>query len=165
MTLSMTTDEALAYFDGLAPVEVETMIGDWQGTEIITGHPMEGMLAATRWFGKSFVSADAVHPLVHRGFGGRRLNVNPALLPMKLGLKLPLRVVTALFTVLQPFLGTGHPRARLRMIKHRGKQTTAMVYDAKPIIDVFRKIDDDTVLGLMDQRDDKAPFFFQLSRV
>ena len=42
--------------------------------------------------------------------------------------------------------------------------TAAMVYDALPIIDVFRRICADTVLGLMDMRGLRDPFFFLLQR-
>jgi hypothetical protein len=165
MMQSMISAKALAYFDTLAPTSVADMLGDWQGAEITTGHPMDGMLAAVRWCGKSFESAEAVHPLVHTKPGGQRFCVNPALLPMQWGMRLPLGVIAALFALLRPVLTTRQPKARLRMITHRDVQTAAMVYDAKPIIDVFRKIDDDTVLGLMDQRGDAAPFFFTLSRL
>lgn len=167
MSQSMTTAQALAYFDGLDSVALEALIGDWQGEEVATGHPMDGMLAATRWFGKSFHSAEAVDPLVHTGQGGRRFCVNPALLPMKLGLRLPWRIktVTLLFPFLRPFITTRQPKARLRMVMYRGKLSAAMIYDAKPIIDVFRKIDDDTLLGLMDQRGAEEPYFFKLSRL
>ena len=39
-----------------------------------------------------------------------------------------------------------------------------MVYDALPIIDVFRRVGADTVLGAMDMRGLPAPFFFVLRR-
>jgi hypothetical protein len=38
------------------------------------------------------------------------------------------------------------------------------VYDHLPIIDVFRRVDDDTVLGLMDYRNFPEPYFFVLVR-
>ena len=60
---------------------------------------------------------------------------------------------------------TSRPRARLRTVEHRGVHTAAMVYDALPIIDVFRRVDGATVLGLMDLRGLPDPFFFLLRRV
>ena len=33
---------------------------------------------------------------------------------------------------------------------YRGKASASMIYDQKPIIDIFRKIDEDTMLGVMD---------------
>lgn len=37
-----------------------------------------------------------------------------------------------------------------------------MVYDHLPIIDVFRRVDEHTLLGVMDQRDAPQPYFFTL---
>jgi hypothetical protein len=38
-----------------------------------------------------------------------------------------------------------------------------MIYDQLPINDVFRKLDDDTVLGVMGNKILKDPFFLKLS--
>ncbi len=50
------------------------------------------------------------------------------------------------------------------MTRHRGKVSATMVYDNLPIHDVFRKMDADTVLGIMDLKGLKKPFFFVLRR-
>lgn len=40
-----------------------------------------------------------------------------------------------------------------------------MVYDQLPVNDVFRRVDDDTVLGAMDMRGfSSSPYFFVLHR-
>jgi len=39
-----------------------------------------------------------------------------------------------------------------------------MIYGQLPINDVFRKLDDNTVIGVMDNQHVKEPFFFKLSR-
>jgi hypothetical protein len=39
-----------------------------------------------------------------------------------------------------------------------------MIYDTLPINDSFRKVDDNTVLGLMGFKDIPQPFFFLLRR-
>ena len=39
-----------------------------------------------------------------------------------------------------------------------------MIYDARPINDVFKRVDADTALGLMDMRGLDKPFFFVLRR-
>ena len=39
-----------------------------------------------------------------------------------------------------------------------------MVYDALPVVDVFRRLSDDVGLGLMDLRGLPEPFFFPLRR-
>ncbi len=50
------------------------------------------------------------------------------------------------------------------MMEHRGRVTATMIYDARPIHDVFRRVDGDTALGLMDLRGVPRPFFFVLRR-
>jgi len=53
------TDEALALFDSLPPIDLDFLIGKWKGTEISTGHPMGGLLVATRWYGKNLKARKA----------------------------------------------------------------------------------------------------------
>lgn len=55
-------------------------------------------------------------------------------------------------------------QARLRMMDYRGKVTATMVYDYLPINDSFSKINDNTVLGVMDHKSFPQPFFFILKR-
>ena len=46
---------------------------------------------------------------------------------------------------------------------YRGKASASMIYDQKPIIDIFRKIDEDTMLGVMDIKNfpsEKSYFFY-----
>jgi hypothetical protein len=63
-----------------------------------------------------------------------------------------------------PLLRTAAPRARLREVTCRGVPTASMVYDHLAIIDSFRRVDADTVLGIMDRRGDAQPFLFMLRR-
>ncbi len=56
-------------------------------------------------------------------------------------------------------------KARVRMMEYRNKVSATMIYDYLPINDVFRKVDDNTVLGLMDFKRISQPFFFLLNRV
>jgi len=60
----VTTDEACAIFDALPPASIETLIGTWKGFEFPSGHPNDGLLAASGWFGKRFTDADTVDPLL-----------------------------------------------------------------------------------------------------
>ena len=55
--------ELLVLFDSLEPATLELMYGTWKGEEFITGHFLEGALAASGWYGKQFVSAEEVHPM------------------------------------------------------------------------------------------------------
>jgi hypothetical protein len=50
------------------------------------------------------------------------------------------------------------------MTNFRGKASATMIYDQLPVLDVFRNVDEDTVLGLMDLKGIKRPFFFLLHR-
>ncbi|AEG91722.1 DUF4334 domain-containing protein [Ramlibacter tataouinensis] len=164
-----TTEEALAFFDALRAVELDFMAGAWAGEGFPSGHPLDGVLEACHWHGKRFDSADEVHPLVFRGPGGTKINVNPAWVGpgIPLAMRLPLlkaRPVGRLVQALLPLLATRRSRARLRMTRHRGCLTATMVYDSVPILDVFRQIDRDTVLGLMDLKGMEQPFFFVLRR-
>jgi hypothetical protein len=163
-----TTEEALAFFDSLPAVGIEEMIGAWAGGEIPTGHPVNGLLGPLGWHGKRFDSADEVHPLVMDRPDGGRYSLNPGLIPVAtmlryravLGNPRLLRVVRRL----GPALGTRGPKARLRMVEYRGLVSATMCYDALPIHDVFRKIDEDTVLGAMDLRGIAQPGIFFLRR-
>jgi hypothetical protein len=49
-------------------------------------------------------------------------------------------------------------------MEYRHQVTATMIYDQLPINDSFRKIDDDTVVGVMDFKDVPQPFFFVLRR-
>jgi hypothetical protein len=163
-----TTAEALAFFDGLAPLPLEGLIGRWRGSGLATGHPMDGLLEAFGWYGKEFIDREAVHPLLFRGRGGQVDAVNPGLVPMGLVGRHPTffrrPALRVLFAALRPLLSTTRPGARLRTVEHRGVLSAAMIYDAAPIIDLFRLVEPDTLLGLMDMRAMEQPFFFVLRR-
>ena len=55
-------------------------------------------------------------------------------------------------------LKTDKSKARLRMVEFRGKSSATMIHD------VFRRIDQNTVLGWMDLKDQAQPYFFILIR-
>ena len=108
-----------------------------------------------------------MHPLLFATAAGPR-PVDPALVPIGVLRDRPgiahSRTARLAFRVVRPLVTTTKPRARLRAVEHRGVVTAAMVYDALPIIDVFRRVDGATVLGLMDLRGLPDPFFFVLRR-
>ena len=127
-------DDVLAFYDELPAVDPEDMLGDWTGGLVPTGHPGEQQLDALGWVGKAFRGADDVDPIVVRGADGGR--------------------------EASPVLGA----ATLRRVEHRGVSTATMVYDKHPIFDHFRRVDDTTVLGLMDRKGEPAPLLFYLRR-
>ncbi|MEV0713185.1 DUF4334 domain-containing protein [Asanoa sp. NPDC050611] len=158
---------ALAFYDSLDTVSLDEMIGSWHGEGLATGHLLDGMLEHLGWRGKRFVGPNEAHPLIFDAGGGRRVGVNPAFVPLAL-IRHP-RLLHApfaerIFSVIRPLVSTGKPKARLRLTEYRGVVTATMCYDALPIHDVFRKVDDDILVGAMDMRGLEKPFLFVLSR-
>ncbi|MED5239768.1 MAG: DUF4334 domain-containing protein [Pseudomonadota bacterium] len=165
----VSTEDALAIFDALEPADTDFMLGAWKGEGFETDHPMDGMLERCHWHGKRFETTEHVHPLVFRKRNGELSSVKPLLAMPGLGLldKLPILKSEAAGTAFQaliPLLSGNKSAARLRMTTYRGKPTATMVYDNLPINDVFHKVDEDTVLGIMDLKGMKQPFFFVLRR-
>jgi hypothetical protein len=169
-TVPTTTAEALDVFDAAPAVEPEFMLGTWRGAEVPTGHPLDGLLAVSGWWGKQFLSAEKVHPLLFPTRDGNALwAMNPVLAFGSLGVatKLPFTKhlsLTRPVTALRPVLRTSAPKARLRTTRYRGVDTATMIYDQLPINDVFRKLSEDEVIGAMDLRGVPRPYFFVLRR-
>ena len=163
-----TIEAALAFYDVLEPVGLQELVGSWRGEELPTGNLFDGLLERFGWYGKRFDGPDDAHPLVFRASAGRTMTLNPAFVPISVLIRYPwlMRAPLAprLFGVLRPLLATRKPKARLRLTAYRGVVTATMCYDALPINDVFRKIDNDTVLGAMDLRGLQMPFMFVLRR-
>lgn len=165
-----TTAEALALFDALPAVDTAAMIGTWRGTEVPTGHRLDGILAASGWWGKQFIDGEHVHPLLFPTADGRALwPLNPALAFAGLGAvtRLPMlkRIrFAAAITTLRPALRARGPKARLRVTRYRAVDSATMIYDQLPAHDVFRRIDENSLLGAMDLRGFSAPYFFALQR-
>lgn len=159
--------EMMAFYDALAPVVADGMLGSWHGAEIPTGHPLGGLLDRYGWFGKRFDDAEHVHPLVMQDRFGR-FAIDPTLLPVRRIRTLAHLARTTPVDLVAPRLlraaATRRPQARLRMMEHRGSLTATMVYDRLPIHDHFRRVDDSTVVGAMDLRGVEELFFFALRR-
>jgi hypothetical protein len=164
-----TPEQAMAFFDSLPAMSVEELLGAWKGSEIRTGYPLEGLLQAFGWHGKRFDSPEAVHPLV-MGRPGALFTLDPVWMPIGFVREhhalFRSAAVGALARGVMGLFSTREPRAQLRLTEFRGVTTATMVYDALPINDVFRKVDGDTALGVMDVRGDVAPemYFFALRR-
>ncbi len=162
-----TTEEALKFFDELESVNLEFMMGRWQGSEFPTNHPMDGLLEASGWYGKEFVDAEQVHPLLFSDGNNNIFKVDPNPIAMNLGVSLPVfksKAMKPVFQLMNLMLKTEKSQARIRMMEYRQKVSATMIYDNLPINDIFRKIDDNTVLGLMDFKGVSQPFFFVLKR-
>ncbi len=155
-------------FDASAPVSLEEMTGVWRGSGMPTGHPLDGLLERYGWYGKRFRDANHVDPLLFGSTGANARAVSPRLMPLGL---IRFRALAhapftpPLFKLVLPLMRTSRAAARLRMIEYRGVTTATMIYDDLPIHDVFRRLDAERVIGLMDKRgEEERPFFFVLSK-
>ena len=162
-------EEALALFDRLPAVEPTELLGRWLGGSFATGHPLDGVLETYHWYGKAFRGPDDVDPLLFRTACGAVVPLRARLLPDPRWLErwpwLGTAAAGNLFQRLAlPLWITHHPQARLRVVKHRGVSSAAMLYDHLPIVDVFRRLDGQTLLGVMEARGISQPFFFTLRR-
>ncbi|UJJ30187.1 DUF4334 domain-containing protein [Halopseudomonas maritima] len=86
------------------------------------------------WYGKRFTSVNDVEPILYPGPDGALQNYD------KLG------------------------RAQIREMVFGGRVSAALIYDQQPIIDYFRKVNDDLVIGLGDIKGKPLEFFFHLTR-
>lgn len=164
-----STAEALKIFDSLNTVDIDFMIGSWKGAGFPTDHPLDGALEAYHWHGKRFDNTEDVHPLVFKTISGDTTSVNPLwMMPVVTRLDwVPIPKSEAVGNFFQRCIGlfaTRHSCARLRMTNYRGKESATMIYDNLPINDIFHKVDENTVLGVMDLKGVKQPFFFVLRR-
>ncbi|MGY1814486.1 DUF4334 domain-containing protein [Blastococcus sp. SYSU D00820] len=168
LTGGTTPEAAWALFDDLAPLAPAEATGRWRGAELPTGSRLTGLLAAHGWWGKEVVDAETVHPLLFAGRDGRPVPVDPAPAPLALLRRWPglarSAVARAGFPLVRPLLRARRPGGRIRPVQHRGVVTAALLYDALPIVDVLRRVDADTLLGVMDLRGLPEPFFFVLRR-
>ncbi|AFZ44216.1 hypothetical protein PCC7418_2053 [Halothece sp. PCC 7418] len=163
-----TTEEALTIFDELAVADLDFMIGQWQGFGIHTNHPMDGLLELFDWYGKEFISPEQVHPLLFLDQDDQVIAIKPDPALMKLAARWNFpkaKIFKLLFRLGFPLLTTQRYKARLRMMEYRQKVSATMIYDQLPIQDTFRKVDEDTVFGVMDFKTVPQPFFFMLKRV
>jgi hypothetical protein len=160
--------DALARFDALAGLEPEFMMGRWRGAGLPTAHPLDDVLEALGWYGKEFETVDRVHPLLFRIRSGAVIPLDPKFMPVSVALSWPALVKSApvrtAFAAGRPLLRAHHSAARLRAENFRGKHSAAMFYDRRPIVDHFRRIDEDRVLGLMEMLGMERPYFFLLTR-
>ncbi|WP_418004590.1 DUF4334 domain-containing protein [Mycobacterium sp. PDNC021] len=123
----------------LQPVRAEDIVGNWKGDEFDTGHKMNGQLQAARWYGKIFKSVNDVEPIVCYDEAGQLFSNRD--------------------------LSRGG--ASLWDIEFRGEVTGTMVYDGQPVFDHFKRVDDDTLMGIMNgkrQRTGDKFLYFLLER-
>ncbi|MEV6303110.1 DUF4334 domain-containing protein [Actinoplanes sp. NPDC051861] len=135
----VSPDELDELWAALPVVRPEEILGSWRGGEFDSGHRFEGTLEKIGWHGKRFDSLTSVAPLVCRA-GDGSLYVNSEM------------------------AGGG---ASLWMVEFRGEVTATMVYDGKPVLDHFKRVDEETLLGVMNGkgvRDSGRFYYFILNR-
>src|SRR5690349_20036670 len=106
----------LELYDELEPISAEEIIGTCKGGRFDGGKSPDPI----NWYGKRFVSATHVEPLLCRAADGSVYSFE------KLGL------------------------AQLREMRFRGKVSASLIYDLQPIMDYFRKVTKDVIVGLGD---------------
>ncbi len=116
------TDDLDVLWADLTPVTVEEILGPWRGGDFSTGHIASTVLEQVRWHGKTFISALDAKPLICRDDEGELYS------NLKAG---------------------GDGEASLWQVEFRGETTATMVYDRKPVFDHFKKVDDATLMGIM----------------
>jgi len=117
-------------FEQLEPTSADFMIGTWRGGKFDHSQP-----DPINWWGKRFVSAAHVEPLLASREDGSVYAYS------KLG------------------------QAQLREVVWGGKVQAALIYDQHPIMDYFRKVTDNIVIGLGDIKGKPTDFFFWMERV
>ena len=121
---------------------VEDMLGHWAGGDFAMGHPASSLLEKIKWHGKWFDGPLDVSPIVVSTEDGE-IEANAA--------------------------AAGGGAASVWSIEFRGESTATMVYDAMGVFDHFKKVDDDTVVGIMNGKLEavfgtKELYYFWLER-
>jgi len=156
-------------FRELSPVEPHELAGLWKGLSIPSGHPFDDFLENLGWFGKRFTSDLRADALLFRSGERRLVAIDPRWIPLRLALRFhhlgKTRAARNLFSYLQQRLRADSPVATVRTLTFEGMTSAAMVYDALPIVDHFRRIDDKHIMGAMVIGGDDRLFFFELERI
>lgn len=120
-----SSEELDEIWAALETVRPEDILGEWKGSEFDNGHPLCGQLEAAGWYGKTFASVKDAKPLVMRGENGE----------------------------LYSHTELGKGEASLWMVEFRGEVTATMVYDGRPVFDHFKRVDENTLMGVMNGKD------------
>ncbi|MFI6879946.1 DUF4334 domain-containing protein [Streptomyces sp. NPDC050400] len=110
-----------ALWADLDVVDAASVLGPWRGFALPTGHPIEKVLATSRWHGKRFDALDDATPLICRADDGSLYSDTEA----------------------------GRGGASLWNVEFRGEVTATMVYDGMAVLDHFKRVDDTTLMGVM----------------
>ncbi|MFP2997967.1 DUF4334 domain-containing protein [Spongiivirga sp. MCCC 1A20706] len=125
-------DQLAEIFSNLAPLNTNEILGSWKGGFFKTGKLIDLTL---RDYG------------IIKWVGKHYISENKVK-----ALKYKFLGLTFSF----PIIG----RARIRHVEFRDKMSTAMIYNHLPIIDHFRRVDDSTLMGVMDFKGRIVLYFY-----
>lgn len=138
--------ELFAFFDELPPVTVAETLFPWQGGDFKTGHWCSEVLIESNWFGKWFKTPfDSIPLLCYNQ--DKKLYSNKTM---------------------------NNGEATVWDLTFRGKTSATMVYDGIPVFDHFRKVDENTLIGVMNGKsiegrrdviDNGRYYFFYLEKL
>ncbi|AAM54980.1 DUF4334 domain-containing protein [Rhizobium sp. MC63] len=117
----------------------------------IDGASFDGVLEDLGWFGKRFTPDMRADVLLFRAGDRRLVAVDPKWIPLRLTLRFykidRTRVASnQVFLSPAPAAGEG-PVASLKAMMFGCVKSAAMVYDDQPIVDHFRRIDAERIMG------------------
>jgi hypothetical protein len=118
-----------ALWADLAPVTVAEILGPWRGGDFSTGHIASTVLEKVRWHGKRFDGPLDAKPLICRNEEGE---------------------------LYSDLAAGGGAEASLWPVEFRGETTATMVYDAMPVFDHFKRVDELTLMGIMNGKLESA---------
>lgn len=163
-----TLEEALVFFDSLDPITPSELIGLWKGSSLPTGHPLDGALESLGWYGKRFHADRRADALLFSTGGRRLVPLDPKHLPLRLVLRFSGLAHRQWFRNLFGYAMKGMwargPVAAVKSAEFRAASSAAMIYDNQPIMDHFRRIDADRVMGLMVVEGQSDHYVFLLER-
>ena len=125
-------EELAAFFEKLKPVHTNEMIGEWKGGYFKSGSLVDlGLKDYGVWkWIGKHYHSEDNVDALMHRAFGREFNI--------------------------PFLGDAH----IKEVEFRGKVSTGMHYNHLPIVDHFRRVDENTLLGVMDVRGKTVLYFY-----
>lgn len=159
----------LEEFRSLTPIMPREMIGLWRGRGIPADHPFDGVLENLGWFGKRFTPDMRADALLFQSDKGKLVAIDPRWIPIGMALRSHklgrAGVARSLSSYLLFQFRARGPVASLVTMMFGGVESAAMVYDEQPIVDHFRRIDKERIMGAMTINGDERIYFFELERV
>ncbi len=131
-TVKVPFDELAEFFEQLSEVNNQEMLGKWKGGYIKSGTIIDFTLTDFGFWGWIGKQYFSENKVhaLRHKFFGFEFNI--------------------------PVIGN----ARIREILFRGKVSSAMMYNYLPIIDHFRKVDENTLMGVMDVKGKTVLYFY-----